>query len=181
MLWTLILPAWLKSMPLTGHTYQLLSPLQISEPSLSDTVPDTVWAWSVLTPGSAISPLNQDWQRNSSSYCPKNIPHYSATKKKFTNPHTKQSTNKTGFKNCSCLGKHTRQQMPIVYRTNCLISTTITQLSLIQPQMPIFTVCIYFEIITTKITQPNFSASKGLYVQPFKSFLFLTDSLLRIK
>jgi len=114
MLWTLILPAWLKTMPLTRHTYHLLSPLEISEPSLSDTVPDTVCTWSLLTPGSASFPLNQDWQRNSSSYCPKNIPHYSATKKKLINPHTKQSTTKSGFKNCSCLAKHSWQQQPTV-------------------------------------------------------------------
>jgi hypothetical protein len=32
------------------------------------------------------------------SYWLKNIPHYSATKKTFTNPHTKQSTIKTVLK-----------------------------------------------------------------------------------
>ena len=79
MLWTLILSAWLQPMPPTAHTYHLLSPLQTSEPSLSD----TVCTWSVLTPGSALFPLSEIDKQNVPSYWLKNIPHYSATKKKI--------------------------------------------------------------------------------------------------
>ena len=86
MLWTLILPAWLQPMPLTAHTYCLLSPLQIIQPTLSDTVPDTVCTWSLLTPGPALFPVTKDWQTKCSQLWLKSIPHYSATTKKIQQP-----------------------------------------------------------------------------------------------
>ena len=58
---TLRLPSRLQPMPHTAHTYRLLSPLQRSEPGLSHTVPDTVCAWSLLTQGSTLFPLSEDW------------------------------------------------------------------------------------------------------------------------
>ena len=105
MLWTLILPAWLQPMPLTAHTYHILSPLQIIQPSLSDTVPDTVWAWSVLTPGSALFPLTETDKQNVSSYWLKSIPHYPATKKKFHQFSYNTINNENWFQTLQLLGK----------------------------------------------------------------------------
>ena len=81
---------------------------------------DTVCAWSVLTSGSALFPLAEDWQTKCSQLLAEEYSSLFCNKEKFTSLHTKQSTINTVLKNCSCLGKYPRQWLPTVCTQNQL-------------------------------------------------------------
>jgi len=110
----------------------------------------------VLTPGSALFPLTETDKQNVSSYWLKSIPHYPATKKKFHQFSYNTINNENWFQTLQLLGKTAKTTT-----ANCLYIEPIVlyllslhSISLVHPQMPIFTVCLYFEIRTTKIIQP---------------------------
>ena len=182
MLWTLILSIWLQPMLPTAHTYHLLSPLQTSEPSLSDTVPDAECTWSVLTPGSALFPLTENWQTKCSQLLAEEYSSLFCNKEKNSPILTQTNQQLRLVQETAVVWENIQDNCQLsVHRTNCLISTIITEYFTCSTSNAHHHSLHIFWNYNHKKHSHNFSPSKGLYVQHFNSFLSLTDSLLRIK
>jgi hypothetical protein len=157
--------AWLQPLLHTAHTYRLLSPLQISD---IITITDK-WAWLVRhstghcmhmeSVDTRLSLIFSQWGLTKTMLPVMAEEYSSLTCNKIKNSSIPLQTNQQWklFSETALVWGENIQDNDCelsVHSAICLIYCHYTVFDKFQPQLAIFTACIYLEIITTKLTWP---------------------------